>query len=230
MYQSETVVQSFIDNPQALPSWLLLLFAFFAGLISSLSPCVLSMLPINLAYIGISKISSPAKALRQASLFVLGVSVLMAFLGAFSNFAFAVFTEYKAYIYIAVGLFIFLMSLALLEWIRIPLPQIITKVPDSNPFVVGLVFALLSSPCSSPVLFAVLSAASTLSSWIEAVIVMFVFSLGYTMVIFLASIFAGLLKQLDWFKRHNLVVMRISAFILALLALSYLYTGLKLIL
>ncbi len=226
-YQSETVVNNFGAHPENIPLGMLVFFAFFAGLISSLSPCVLSMLPMNLAYIGSSKIYNKSDAFKHASLFVLGVSVLMALLGAFSSLAFAVFTEYKTYIYIVVGVFILLMSLAVLEWIKLPLPQLVTKMPEANPFVIGLVFALVSSPCSSPVLFAVLGAASALNSWLDAMLVMLAFSIGYTVVIFLACFSAGIVKQLAWFKQHNKLVMNISAVVLALLGLAYIYTGIK---
>ncbi len=221
------MMNSFGSHPENIPLGMLVFFAFVAGLISSLSPCVLSMLPMNLAYIGASKIQTKEQAFGHASLFVLGVSILMAILGAFSNFAFAVFTEYKAYIYIVVGVFILLMALAILEWIKIPLPQLITKMPEANPFVVGLVFALVSSPCSSPVLFAVLGAVAALNSWFDAVMVMLAFSIGYTIIIFFACFSAGLVKQLGWFKKHNKLIMNVSALILFFLALSYIYMGIQ---
>ncbi len=223
-YQSETMVSSFGAHPENIPLGLLVVFAFVAGLITSLSPCVLSMLPMNLAYIGASRIRSP---FTHASLFVLGVASLMALLGAFSNFAFAVFTEYKAYIYLVVGFFIIVMALAVLEWIRLPLPQLVTKMPEANPYVIGLVFALVSSPCSSPVLFSVLGAVAALNSWFESVVVMFAFSLGYTAVIFLACFSAALVKQLNWFKQHSKLIMNISALLLAMMGLAYIYAGLK---
>jgi len=226
-YQSETIVSSLGSQPENIPLGMLVVFAFVAGLISSLSPCVLSMLPVNLAYIASSKLETKSQAFSHASLFVLGVSVLMALLGAFSSLAFAVFTEYKSYICIVVGVFILLMALAVLEWIKLPLPQLVTRMPEANPFVVGLVFALVSSPCSSPVLFAVLGAVAALSSWFDAVLVMLAFSLGYTVVIFLACFSAGLVKQLGWFKRHNKLVMNVSAGVLALLGISYIYTGFR---
>ncbi len=223
-YQSETMVNTFGTNPENIPIGLLIVFAFVAGLISSLSPCVLSMLPMNLAYIGASRIRSP---FSHASLFVLGVASLMAILGAFSNFAFAVFTEYKTYIYLVVGFFIIIMALAVLEWIRIPMPQLVTKMPEANPYIIGLVFALVSSPCSSPVLFAVLGAVAALNSWFNSILVMFAFSLGYTAVIFLACFSAALVKQLNWFKQHSKLIMNISAALLALMGLAYIYAGLK---
>jgi cytochrome c-type biogenesis protein len=216
----------FLLRNQGVSALLLILFGFVGGLLSSLSPCVLSLLPINLAYIGTLKISNRQEALVKAGSFVLGVVVILTLLGALSNLAFAVFTQYKSLIYILVGFFVIVMSLALIEVIKLPLPQFVSKIPDSSPFVVGLVFALVSSPCSSPILFGVLSVAGSLGSTFKSVIIMFAYSLGYTAIIFFASLFTGLMKQLNWFKEHNQTVTRASAVVLALVGAVYLYWGL----
>ena len=59
---------------------------------------------------------------------------------------------------------------------------------------VGLTFALISSPCASPVLFAVLAAAATTGSPVWSTLTMVAYALGYTAVIFAASLFTGLIK------------------------------------
>lgn len=215
----------FLLRNQSVSIFLLVIFGFIGGLLSSLSPCVLSLLPINLAYIGTLKINNKKEAFIKSGLFVAGVVIVLTALGVVSNLAFAVFTEYKTLIFICVGIFIILMSLALIEIIKIPLPQFVTKIPEANPFVIGLLFALVSSPCSSPILFGILSIAGSLASTTKSVLIMFAYSLGYTAVIFFASLFAGFAKQLNWFKANNLLITRISAGALALIGLAYLYTG-----
>lgn len=216
----------FLLGNQNASFFIMLFFALFGGLLSSLSPCVLSLLPMNLAYIGTLNIEDKAAAFRKASSFVLGTSLVMGLLGAFSNFAFAIFSEYRTILYLVIGSFILLMALLILGLIRIPLPQIVTQMPKVPPFVIGLLFALVSSPCSSPVLFGVLSMASTAGSVIGSMIVMFFYALGYTAIIFLASLSMGLMKQLSWFKQHSTLVNKISAGILILVGLFYLLNGL----
>ncbi len=119
------------------------------------------------------------------------------------------------------------MALMVLELIKLPLPQFITKMPKANPFVIGILFALVSSPCSSPVLFGMLSLASGTGSIPASVLIMFVFSLGYTAIIFFASLFAGLMKQLNWFKARYDLMTNLSAFLLGLIGLVYIYIGIR---
>ncbi len=216
---------SLLEGQTSLHPAVLIILALFGGLLSSVSPCVLGLLPVNLAYIGTANIKNKNEAFNKAIMFVLGVSLVLTLLGLFGSLAFAVFTEFKGEINLGVGIFIILMALFVMELIHLPLPQFVTKIPEASPFVIGMIFALVSSPCSSPVLFGVLSAASSTGSQIWAMIIMFSYSMGYTALIFAASLSAGLLKQLDWFKKHNKTVLRTSGGLLLILGIIYVFVG-----
>ena len=193
---AEDFNQFLLTKQNSLPFALTLGLGLLGGLLSSLSPCVLSLLPLNLAYIGTVNIDNKREAFNKAAFFVLGVSLVLSLLGAFSALAFAVFAEFRAILNISIGIFIILMAFMVLGWIQLPLPQVVKEMPKANPFVIGLLFALISSPCSSPVLFGVLSMASATGSVLGSVLVMFFYSLGYTAIIFFASLSVGLMKQL----------------------------------
>ena len=227
MFESDflTNYSSFLEQNTQSSFLLLIVFGFVGGLISSLLPCILSLLPINLAYIGTLNIESRFEAFKKASQFVLGVVVVLTLLGAFGSFAFAVFSEYRALINIAVGIIIVFMSLSLFEVIKLPMPQFVKTMPEVSPFIVGVIFALVSSPCSSPVLISVISIAANLGSTIKSIVLMFGYSLGYSAIIFFASLFAGLVKQFNWFKANSDLVIKFSASILMLIGLFYLYLG-----
>jgi cytochrome c-type biogenesis protein len=57
--------------------WLLVSFAFGGGLLASISPCILAMLPVNLSYIGTLNIKSRRAAVWNATGFVLGVVTII---------------------------------------------------------------------------------------------------------------------------------------------------------
>lgn len=217
---------NFLENNEN-SFFLVLVLGFFGGLLSSLLPCVLSLLPVNLAYIGTLHIESRKEAFFKAGSFVLGVAIIMALLGVFGGLAFSVFSEYRGYINIAVGLLILFMALSLLDVFKLPLPHLFKSIPETNPFVVGLVFALVSSPCSSPVLISVISIASNLGSILNSILLMFSYSLGYTAIIFFASLSTGLIKQLNWFKANSEAVIKFSSIVLALVSIFYIYSGVR---
>lgn len=216
---------SFIKSQSESSFVILIALGFLGGLLSSLLPCILSLLPVNLAYIGTLNIENKFEAFKKASQFVLGVVVVLTLLGVFGSLAFAIFTEYRPQINLGVGIVILLMSLSLFEVIKLPLPQFFKSTPEVSPFIVGLIFALVSSPCSSPVLITVVTVAASFGSVVKSILLMFGYSLGYSAIIFFASLSAGLVKQLNWFKANSKLVMNISASILLVIGLFYLYFG-----
>jgi cytochrome c biogenesis protein CcdA len=93
------------------------------------------------------------------------------------------------------------------------------------PFTAGLTFALISSPCASPVLFAVLAAAAATGSPVWSVLTMVAYALGYTVVIFATSLFAGLMKFTRQILMNSDAVMRWGGLALILMGGYYVVSG-----
>ncbi len=211
-------IAGWLRGPGALAGWRLYPVAFAGGLVASISPCILGMLPLNLSYIGASKLTSRAAALRVASAFVLGVIVVNVALGLVSSLFFALFVQYRAPVNIAVGVVTVVMGLWLAGLVRLPAPQIGTRLPaGGGSFVVGLVFALIASPCASPILVFILEAVSIGGSPVRAVGAMTLYAIGYTLVLFLASLFAGLAAASRRVLAHSELVSRIAAVLLVVI-------------
>jgi len=216
--------------------------AFLGGLVASISPCILSLLPVNLSYIGTRTINSRREALIKASAFVLGVVTVLSLLGLFSAFAGFVFVQFRGYIYLFVGTVIVVMGLSLAGVITLPLPNNHWLQPNSSqsdaksamgqlrrqaiePFIVGLTFALVSSPCTSPIMISVLTAGAATGSYLQSTLAMVSYALGYTAIIFLASLFTGLAKQTRGLLGHSELIVRIASIALLLIGLFYLING-----
>lgn len=221
----EKSISTFLKTSEGLPLPLLILFSFGGGLAASLTPCCLSMLPLNLSYIGTANITSKMDALKKATLFILGAAIIFSLLGVFASFASFVLIEFRGYIYTAIGLFILAMALSELDLFHFPLPQFVKGIPNASPFIVGMAFALVSSPCASPILFAILAMSTSAGSVVGGSLVMVAYSFGYTGIIFVTSVFAGIAKQIEGFKKHSKMVSIISAAVLGLLGGYYLYSG-----
>jgi cytochrome c-type biogenesis protein len=162
----ENRYQQWFDKQDTANPFVLLPLAFAGGAIASVSPCILALLPVNLSYIGTLNIKSRWDAFTKAGLFVLGAVTILSLFGLVSSFAGTVMVEYRGYINIVVGLIMAVMGLWLMGVVNIPLPQMNVNLPKAGPYGVGLTFALVSSPCASPVLFAVLASAAATGSQI----------------------------------------------------------------
>ena len=155
---------------------------------------------------------------------MLGVVTTLSLVGLFSSFAGVVMVQYRGYINVVVGLIITMMGLSLLGWMRLPLPQTAFKIP-AGAYGFGLTFALVASPCSSPVLFAVLTTAAATGSPIAGAMTMISYALGYTAILFFASLFAGLAKQMQGLLKYSDRLLQAGGGMMVLIGSFYVIKG-----
>ncbi|MFO7029825.1 hypothetical protein B9T07_07165 [Limnospira fusiformis CCALA 023] len=84
--------------------------------------------------------------------------------------------------------------------------------------------ALVSSPCASPVLFAVLAGAAERGYQLLGTLTMVSYALGYTLLIFLASLFTGLAKQSKRLLNHSEGIIRFGSVALMMTGAYYILT------
>ena len=217
-----------INHPLALIG-----LAFLGGLVASISPCILSLLPVNLSYIGTREITSRRDAFFKAGSFVLGVVTVLSLLGLFSSAAGLILIQFRGYIQVAVGAIIVLMGLSLVGIVQIPRLRL-NRFTSANgtgtsfltgPYGVGITFALVSSPCTSPIMISVLTAAAATGSQWQSTLTMISYSFGYTAIIFLASLFTGLAKQTRTLLLHSNIIIRLASVALLMVGMFYLING-----
>lgn len=212
--------QQHSGNPQVV-----IPLAFVGGLIASISPCILGLLPINLSYIGTLELTSRRDAFFKAGWFVLGVVTVLSIVGLFAGLAASIFVDYRGYVNVLVGMIILLMSASFAGIWQMPLPRREIELPIPGSYGVGVTFALVSSPCASPVLFAVLSAAAVSGSQWVSVLAMVSYAIGYTFIIFLASLFTGLIKQSRRILNKSDRVISLGSFVLFVAGIYYVING-----
>ncbi|MCT0230159.1 cytochrome c biogenesis protein CcdA [Synechococcus sp. CS-1324] len=208
------------------PPFLIPLAAFAGGQLASVSPCVLAMLPLNLSYIGTLGPLSRRQAFVRVAGFVAGTVVVLSLFGLVASFAAAVVVDHRGPVHLGVGLLILVMGLNLAGWLPLRLPRLPELPPAGGPFLVGMGFALVSSPCASPVLFSVLAAAAGTGSVLLSVVTMVSYALGYTAVIAATSLWAGLLGTSRLLLRHGSTLSRVSALVLLAAGGFYVVQGL----
>ncbi len=221
---------SYADMTHGLSGWLLYGFAFAGGLAASISPCILGMLPLNLSYIGTAKAGSRMAAVRLATWFVVGVAFVNTALGVAGSLFFDVFSQYRGVVNVGVGVLIIVSALWMADILHVGLPNFVKTVPTGlGPLAIGVAFGLVTSPCSSPILVAVLAAASKDGNVWRALSVMAIYSAGYTAVIWFASVVASLSLASRWLLQHGRVITVVSAACMSALGLGTVVYGLSLL-
>ena len=203
--------------------------AFLGGLISSISPCSLSMLPLIIGYIGGYSNEKPVKTLIQMIFFVIGTGIVFSIIGAICALTGKIFIG-NPYFALIVASIILIMGLKILDVIEFDMPVIIKEIPKNNinnefiyPLILGAVFALIGTPCSTPILASIMAFASMSAKVSNAVIMLFLFSIGQGLIFILAGFLTSKLKSAKNFYRISEYIMKLSGILLILVSIFIFY-------
>ena len=183
---------------------------FLAGLLTSLTPCMLSILPITIAYIGGYESQGKLQGMRQSAWFSLGLATTLAGLGILAASLGKVYGQIGVGLPIVVSIIAILMGLNLLEVISFQFPSLgetnwITEElpPAVRSYSLGLTFGLVASPCSTPVLATLLAWVATKQDLILGGVLLLAYTVGYVLPLILAGTFTATLKKLLELRRWS---------------------------
>ena len=193
---SEQLLRNGLEHPTPLT----LLLVFSGGLLTSLGPCSLSILPVSLAYLaGFGE----GVAWRRSAGFCCGVVSALVLLGSASALLGRLYGQTPEGLSIAVSILAVLMGLNLLGLLPLRLPS----GPDPErwrkfapaalgPVAAGLAFGLAASPCTTPVLAVLLAWIASSGQPLLGVIFLACFGAGQVIPLMLAGSLAAALPRL----------------------------------
>ncbi len=211
-------------------SIIMLAVSFLGGLLASISPCSLAMLPIIIGYVGGYSKESPVKIFLQMLFFVFGSSLVFAAIGVLCAVTGKVFVSFApTYFILILASLLMVMGLNVLGVLDFNMPVIIKQIPQSSgknivlyPILIGAVFALAGTPCSTPILAGIMAFASLSANIWSAVLMLFLFSLGQGLILIIAGVFTSSLKGFKSFSRVSEVLLKLSG-VLLILSSGYIF-------
>lgn len=215
------VSQYFAGSP-----FLVVPLVYLLGIITSLSPCILSLLPVLLGYIG-GFGDNRRKSFIMAVFFVIGLGITFSILGMAASYLGTIFGQVGAFWYILAAAVAIIMGLNLLEVIQLKFPGL-KRLPfkaDSplGAVLVGLTFGLVASPCSTPVLAGILSFVAVQQQVLYGGLLLFVYGAGQGTPLILLATFTALVKELPYLQARSKYFSYFSGVLLILLGLYLLY-------
>ncbi len=206
---------------------------FLAGLLTSLTPCMLSMLPITIGYIGGYESQGRWQAATQSSWFALGLASTLAILGIIATTIGKVYGQIGLGLPIIVSLIAIIMGLNLLEVIPLRFPSLGATewIADELPrgvrsYLLGLTFGLVASPCSTPVLATLLAWVATTQDLFLGAGLLLAYALGYVAPLILAGTFTASIKKLLELRRWSGWINPVSGTLLLLFGVVSLFNRL----
>ncbi len=183
---------------------------FTAGLLTSLTPCMLSMLPITIGYIGGYEAKTRWQAAIQSTWFALGLATTLAGLGIVAAVVGQVYGQVGIGLPIVVSVIAILMGLNLLEALPLQLPNwggmewISKDLPEGiRSYLIGLTFGLVASPCSTPVLATLLAWISTTQDPLLGSVLLLSYTAGYVAPLIIAGTFTASIKKILELRRWS---------------------------
>lgn len=210
LYNLEQFASFVVSNQLTHLSWLSIVIIFMTGLLTSLTPCMLSMLPITIGYIGGYEAKSRLQAAIQSTWFALGLASTLAGLGIFAATLGKVYGQIGVGLPIIVSIIAILMGLNLLEALPLQFPSwggtdwISEELPQGvRAYFIGLSFGLVASPCSTPVLAALLGWVTNTKDLILGAVLLLSYAAGHVTPLILAGTFTASIKKILEIRRWS---------------------------
>lgn len=214
-----------------------LFVAFIGGIITFISPCVLPLIPVYLAYItGISvnslkdySVSKPFnKILINSIFFVTGFAVVFSLLAAVFFIFIQALGPYKIWFNRLAGLVIIAFGFQIMGLFNIPFINNQLKFDFSpgkktsmfSSFIMGSAFGAGWTPCIGPILAGIIVTGANGSNIFAAILMLIIFSIGLGIPIILSGLIMNrLVSVFNFLKNHYRVIEIVSGIFLVLLGL-----------
>ena len=207
--------------------------AFLGGIVTSIGPCNVAMVPLVMGYVGGSTRLSRRRAFTLSLTFATGLAITFMLLGVAATVVGGlVGGTSRFWFYLVAGVCI-VIALQMLSGLQIPALSWGGRLRERIPLRgapgalgLGLVSGLVASQCATPVLAAILTyVMAQQGAVVYGAALLFVYALGRGAPIVLAGTFAGAIKRLQSLGRWTRLIEIVSGAIILDVGLYFLWVA-----
>ncbi len=210
--------------------WLAPVLALLAGVLTSFTPCALSSVPLVVGYVGASGQKTTKRALSLSITFALGTAITFTALGIMATIAGTLIGNYSSWWYIALGVVMLLMSLQTMGIYEIiPSSYLLSRSKKKGylgALIAGILGGVFSSPCSTPVLIALLAVVAGSDSFAFGIVLLLLYSIGHGILAVICGTSVGFVQKLSQNEKYgkaSSVVKVIMGILIALIGFYMFY-------
>jgi len=220
-------------------SLLAFFLVFLGGIVTSVGPCNVAMIPLVIGFVGGSGHPSPGsgqglsrgRSFALSLSFAVGLAITFMLLGVVASLVGGLIGGTSRVWYYVVAAVCVLIGLSMLGVFHLPEVPGVGRLQERIRFrglpgalALGLVSGLAASQCATPMLAAILTyVMSQDRALMYGAALLFVYALGRGVPIVLAGTFTGALKQLQSLGRWSPVIERVSGVIIIGVGLYFLW-------
>lgn len=196
-----------ISKIMAQSHWIAPFLAFAAGIMTSFTPCSLSSIPLVIGYVGGTGGRDVKKAFKLSLTFVIGSAVTFTVLGMIASTAGRLMGNSANWWYNVLGILMILMALQTWGIFEIiPSSYLLSKNTKKGfigAFIAGFLGGIFSSPCSTPVLIALLAIVASKGSILWGILLLLLYSAGHGILAVIAGTSVGFVQKLSHSEKYG---------------------------
>lgn len=198
----------------------ILLAVFFAGLLTSFTPCVFPIIPLTISALGAGReLHSHLKGFLLSITYVLGMALTYSALGLFAASTGALFGSLLGHPMVVSGLALIfiIMALSSFGYYEIKAPDFIankftnkkTGSGFMGAFLMGILAGVVAGPCVGPILVSILTYVAKQQDLLNGFVLLFTYAFGMGQLFIVIGTFSQVTKKLprsgSWMEFINFV-------------------------
>lgn len=228
-----TTVNGWITSLAAMigeSAWLAPVLALAAGVLTALTPCSLSTVPLIVGYVGGAGTRDTGRAFRLSLTFAGGMAVTFTALGTIASLLGRLVGAAGRWWYIVLGILMVLMALQTWELFSfIPSTYLASKNKRrgyGGALAAGILGGVFSSPCATPMLVVLLGVVAQRGSLPWGVLLLLLYAVGNSTLVLIAGTSLGFVKKLvasNGYGRLSTVLRVVTGALILLIGLYMFY-------
>jgi len=212
--------------------WVAPFLALIAGLLTALTPCSLSTVPLVIGYVGGIGSKDTKRAFWISVTFAAGMAATFTSLGVIASLAGKLIQGAGSWWYLTLGVLMLLMALQTWEIINVIPSSFATSMNTKKgclgAFFSGILGGLFASPCATPVLVVLLAIVVNEGNLLWGILLLLLYSIGHSVLVVFAGTSMGFVQKLrssDGYGAMSKVLKILMGAVILLLSLYMFYLG-----
>lgn len=187
--------------------WMAPALALVAGVLTSVTPCALSSVPLVIGYVGGSGSSNTKRAFGLSLTFAGGMAITFTVLGTAASLLGRLMGSTNRWWYLVLGILMVMMALQTWEIFQFIPSTYLTAKNTKKGYIgalsAGILGGVFSSPCATPVLVVLLGIVAQSGNIVWGILLLLLYSIGHSVLVLVAGTSIGFVRKITKSRQYS---------------------------